>query len=105
MVCNLRHPGTFAGLPENPVWVDTMLGDPVRVLVPRLRSVGLANPHRPPRFMMISCVPSVSCREELGPRVPRVASTTALATAPPSIFAASYSYTMDVLLFFCSWSL
>ncbi|KAF7004930.1 hypothetical protein CFC21_020094 [Triticum aestivum] len=95
----------FVSLPENPVWVDTMLGDPVRVLVPRLRSVGLANPHRPPRFMMISSVPSVSCREELGPRVARVASTTALATAPPSIFAASYSYTMDVLLFFCSWSL
>uniref|UniRef100_A0A453DLU1 Uncharacterized protein n=1 Tax=Aegilops tauschii subsp. strangulata TaxID=200361 RepID=A0A453DLU1_AEGTS len=68
MVCNLRHPGTFAGLPEDPVWVDPMLGDPVRVLVPRVWSVGLSNPHRPPRVMMISSVPSVSRRQELGPR-------------------------------------
>ncbi|XBI97202.1 hypothetical protein VPH35_033383 [Triticum aestivum] len=55
-------------LPENPVWLDPMLGDPVRVLVPRLWSVGLANPHRPSRFMMIPSVPSVSRCEDLGPR-------------------------------------
>ncbi|XP_037488311.1 uncharacterized protein LOC119366646 isoform X2 [Triticum dicoccoides] len=57
----------FVSLPEDPVWVDPMLGDPVRVLVPCLWSVGLENPHEPPRFMMTSSVPSVSCCEDLGP--------------------------------------
>ena len=56
-------------LPENPVWVNAILGDPVCVLVPRVWSVGLANPHHPPRLMMItSSVPSVSRYEDLGPR-------------------------------------